>query len=65
MIGNLRSEIIEKYDFENRTKEILISPVFGIENLQEIAETIAQSNLKVRLNLQLHKYIWGADVHGV
>lgn len=58
-------EIIEKYDLTNRTKEILISPVFGITNLPEIAETIAQSNLKVRLNLQLHKYIWGADVHGV
>lgn len=57
--------IIEKYDLQNRTKEILISPVFGIENLSQIAETIAKSSLKVRLNLQLHKYIWGADVHGV
>ena len=58
-------EIIEKYDLQNQTKEILISPVFGIENLAEIAENIAKSNLKVRLNLQLHKYIWGKDVHGV
>ena len=58
-------EIIEKYNLEKRTKEILISPVFGIENLQEIAETVSKSGLKVRLNLQLHKYIWGADVHGV
>ncbi len=58
-------EIIEKYDLENRTKEILISPVFGIENLQEIAETVSRSGLKVRFNLQLHKYIWGADIHGV
>ncbi len=58
-------EIIEKYDLANRTKEILISPVFGSSNLQEIAETVSRSGLKVRLNLQLHKYIWGADVHGV
>ncbi len=58
-------EIITKYDLENRAKEILISPIFGIENLKEIAETVAQSGLKVRLNLQLHKYIWGANVHGV
>lgn len=58
-------EIIEKYNLQNRTKEILISPVFGVENLKEIAETVSRSNLKVRLNLQLHKYIWGADVHGV
>ncbi len=58
-------EIITKYDLENRTKEILISPIFGVENLAEISETVARSGLKVRLNLQLHKYIWGKDVHGV
>ena len=57
--------IIEKYDLENRTKAILISPVFEVPNLAEIAETVSKSGLKVRLNLQLHKYIWGEDVHGV
>jgi len=56
---------IAKYDLQKRTQEILISPIFGIENLAEIAETVSKSGLKVRLNLQLHKYIWGADVHGV
>ena len=56
---------IKKYDLENRSLGILISPVFGVENLAEIAETVARSGLKIRLNLQLHKYIWGADVHGV
>lgn len=59
------TEIIKKYDLENRAKEILISPVFGVENLKEIAESVSKSNLRLRLNLQLHKYIWGADVHGV
>lgn len=58
-------EIIKKYDLENRTNAILISPVFDIPNLAEIAESVSKSNLKVRLNLQLHKYIWGKDVHGV
>jgi 7-carboxy-7-deazaguanine synthase len=58
-------EIIEKYDLQNRAREILISPVFGVENLPAIAEAVSRSGLRVRLNLQLHKYIWGADVHGV
>lgn len=58
-------EIIKKYDLETNAKEVLISPIFGVENLAEIAETVSRSGLKVRLNLQLHKYIWGADVHGV
>ena len=58
--------IIAKYELEKRAKEILISPVFGVENLQEIAEAVSKSGLqRVRLNMQLHKYIWGADVHGV
>ncbi len=31
-------ETIEKYDLVSRTKEVLISPVHGIENLAEVAE---------------------------
>lgn len=58
-------KVIGKYNLENCAKEILISPIFGIENLQQIAEIVSRSGLKVRLNLQLHKYIWGKDVHGV
>ncbi|HCA58716.1 MAG TPA: 7-carboxy-7-deazaguanine synthase [Blastocatellia bacterium] len=57
--------VIAEYHLEKRAKEILISPVFGIENLAEIAEAVAASGVRVRLNLQLHKYIWGPDVHGV
>jgi 7-carboxy-7-deazaguanine synthase len=58
-------EIVRKYDLEKKVKAILISPVFGISNLAEVAKIVAGSGMKVRLNLQLHKYIWGADVHGV
>ena len=58
-------EIIEKYDLINRTKEILISPVHGVDNLPVIAETISKSGLPVRMNLQLHKYVWPPDQRGV
>ncbi len=57
-------EMIAKYDLANRTKEILISPVHGID-MRPIAESVAASGLRVRFNLQLHKYVWGTDVHGV
>jgi 7-carboxy-7-deazaguanine synthase len=57
-------EMIAKYDLVNRTKEILISPVHGID-MRPLAEAVAASGLRVRFNLQLHKYVWGADVHGV
>jgi 7-carboxy-7-deazaguanine synthase len=58
-------KMIDKYDLFNRTKEVLISPIHGIDDLPKIAETISRSGLPVRMNLQLHKYIWGADARGV
>ncbi len=56
--------IIEVHDLVSRTKEVLISPVHGID-MRPLAEAVSRSGLPVRFNLQLHKYIWGADVHGV
>src|SRR3982751_3047258 len=58
-------EIILKYELVDRAKEILISPVHANESLKAIAGEIARSNLPLRLNLQIHKYIWGADARGV
>ena len=58
-------DIILQHDLLNRAKEVLISPVHGVQNLAQIAEAVSKSRLNVRLNLQLHKYIWGADVRGV
>ena len=48
----------------SRTKEILISPIHGID-MRPLAVAVAASGMRVRFNLQMHKYIWGADVHGV
>jgi len=44
---------------------VLISPVFGQVSPQEVAAWILATRLPVRLNLQLHKYIWGPEVRGV
>ena len=56
--------IIEKYGLATQAKEILISPVHGID-MRPLAEAVAISRLPVRFNLQLHKYVWGADARGV
>lgn len=58
-------KIIKQYALENSAKAILISPAWGLIDLQELAKWITESGLKVRMQLQLHKYIWGADVRGV
>src|SRR5829696_3640141 len=50
--------VIEKHDLESRTNAVLISPALGIVNLQALANWVAGSGLNVRMQLQLHKYIW-------
>ena len=57
-------EVIERHGLAERLP-VLISPVFGQVSLQEAAAWILASGLPVRLNLQLHKYIWGPEVRGV
>lgn len=41
-----------------------ISPVFGAMPITELAERILSDDLPARLNLQLHKIIWGTDAKG-
>jgi len=50
-----------------RRKKLLInfSPVFNKINLKDLAEWILADNLPVRLQIQLHKYIWGEHTKGV
>ena len=57
--------VIKENELETRAHAILISPVWGQVDLQQLAQWIAESGLNVRMQLQLHKYIWGPDVHGV
>jgi 7-carboxy-7-deazaguanine synthase len=57
--------LIKEHALESRTKAVLISPAWGQVDLQQLADWIASSGLNVRMQLQLHKYIWGPDVKGV
>lgn len=57
--------VIQEHNLETRTFAILISPVWGQIDLQQLANWVAGSGLNVRMQLQLHKYIWGPDVQGV
>jgi 7-carboxy-7-deazaguanine synthase len=58
-------KLIEEKNLESRSKAILISPAWDQIDLQQLADWIAGSGLNVRMQLQLHKYIWGPDVKGV
>ncbi|MDH5476860.1 MAG: radical SAM protein [Nitrospinota bacterium] len=51
----------------NLSKEVvaLFSPVHGKVAPKELAQWLLESGIEGRLNLQLHKIIWGADATGV
>lgn len=44
---------------------ILFSPVWGEMNMKDLAEWMLADHVPARFQTQLHKHIWGADVHGV
>ena len=45
--------------------EVLFSPVHGRLDPKQLVAWILRDRLPVRVNLQLHKYIWGPDAKGV
>jgi 7-carboxy-7-deazaguanine synthase len=57
--------VIAEHQLEQKAKAVLISPAWDLIDLKELADLVAASGLKVRMQLQLHKYIWGPEVHGV
>ncbi len=56
--------IIKKYQLEERCR-ILFSPAFGVLHSQDLAEWILADHLAVRMQLQIHKYIWSPETRGV
>ena len=46
-------------------KALLISPVWGEVDLEQLAAWILEDGLPVRFQTQLHKLIWGAERTGV
>ena len=56
--------IIKKYDL-NKKHEVLLSPVFNKIESKEIVNWIIEDNLKVRFQMQIHKYIWDEKTKGV
>ncbi|HYY57013.1 MAG TPA: radical SAM protein [Pyrinomonadaceae bacterium] len=58
-------DVVARYDLERRARAVLISPVWGQVDLREMADWVATSGMNVRMQLQLHKQIWGPEARGV
>ena len=57
--------VLREHRLAERSASVLFSPVHGVLQPAELAAWILEDRLPVRLQLQVHKYIWGADVRGV
>ncbi|HYE71937.1 MAG TPA: 7-carboxy-7-deazaguanine synthase QueE, partial [Blastocatellia bacterium] len=58
-------DVIKKYQLDQREPAVLISPVWGAVNWEQLAYWILKSGVRARMQLQMHKLIWGPDKQGV
>ncbi len=57
-------EMIKEYELEEKTI-INLSPVHNVLQPADLVKWVLEDGLDVRVNLQLHKYIWGEKAMGV
>jgi 7-carboxy-7-deazaguanine synthase len=57
-------ELIRSRNLEQRF-HLLMSPSFGVVEPRDLVRWMLEAGLQARLNLQLHKYVWGPDARGV
>lgn len=55
---------VDEYGIASKVKNVLFSPSFDVLSATDLAEWILDDGLAVRLQVQLHKYLWG-DKPGV
>jgi len=57
--------VTARHGLAGRCAAVLFSPVHGVLAPQELAAWILADGLPVRLQLQVHKYVWGTHARGV
>jgi 7-carboxy-7-deazaguanine synthase len=57
--------VVARFDLSTRARAVLFSPVHGVLEAKDLAAWILADKLSVRLQLQVHKYIWGPTARGV
>ncbi|MCF8721448.1 radical SAM protein [Nitrospina gracilis] len=57
-------DTLRKYDIDQKA-QVLFSPVYDKLPLKDLTEWVLEDGLPVRVQTQLHKWIWGKDAIGV
>jgi 7-carboxy-7-deazaguanine synthase len=58
-------DVIRRHALADRAPAVLMSPVHGVLDPKTLSEWILEDHLPVRLQMQLHKYIWSPTRRGV
>ena len=58
-------DVLMRYELDRRCAAVLFSPVHGVLNPRQLAEWVLADRLPVRVQLQVHKYIWDPQTRGV
>jgi 7-carboxy-7-deazaguanine synthase len=58
-------DVTRRHRLDARVAAVHFSPVHGVMNPQTLASWILEDQLPVRLQLQLHKYVWEPTARGV
>ncbi len=58
-------DVLRRHDLDRRCAATLFSPVHGVLDPKQLAMWVLDDGLPVRVQLQLHKYIWGSEARGV
>jgi 7-carboxy-7-deazaguanine synthase len=56
---------IEEHDLATRVNAVLLSCVWGELDPKDLVQWVLEDHLPVRVQMQMHKVIWGADAQGV
>lgn len=58
-------KVIVEYDLASQTPNLLYSPVWGSVGFEELASWVIEDRLPGRMQIQMHKIIWGPERAGV
>jgi 7-carboxy-7-deazaguanine synthase len=58
-------QVVRQHDLGRRAAAVLFSPVHGVLEPRQLSEWVLGDHLPVRVQLQVHKYIWDAHTRGV
>lgn len=58
-------DVIGRYSLASRAAAIHLSPVHGVLDARTLSEWVLADKLPVRVQLQIHKYIWDPGMRGV